>query len=174
VSAPIIARIDGAAFDALTDELGGLLADVVNDGASVGFLRPLAAATASAWWRSIGPGVRTGQTIVLVARVDGRLAGTVQLRLATMPNQAHRADVAKMLVHPNMRRRGMGTTLMSAIEREARQRARTLLVLDTETGSSAEGFYAALRWTRSGAIPRYARDADGTMRATTIFYKELT
>lgn len=173
MSAPVIARVDGEAFGALTDELGRLLADVVNDGASVGFLRPLSAATASAWWRSIGEGVRAGQTVVLVARVDGRLAGTAQLRLATMPNQAHRADVAKMLVHPSMRRRGMGTALMSAIESEARQRARTLLVLDTETGSDAEGFYVALGWTRSGAIPRYARNADGTIRATTIFYKEL-
>jgi len=174
VSAPIIARVEGGAFDAMADDLGALLADVVNAGASVGFLRPLSAAAASAWWRSIDDGVRAGHIIVLVARVDGRLAGTAQLRLAAMPNQAHRADVAKVLVRPSMRRRQLGGTLMSAIESEARQRARTLLVLDTESGSDAEKFYVALGWTRSGVIPRYAQDADGTMRATTIFYKELT
>jgi GNAT superfamily N-acetyltransferase len=173
VSAPVITRIEGAAYEAATAELGELLAEVVNAGASVGFLRPLSATTAAAWWRSIGDGVRAGHIIVLLARVDGRCAGTVQLRLAAMPNQTHRADVAKMLVHPAMRRRGMGAALMSAIEREARQRARMLLVLDTESGSEAERFYSALGWARAGLIPRYAKDADGAMQPTTIFYKEL-
>ena len=166
MSAPIIARVEGGAFDAMADDLGALLADVVNAGASVGFLRPQVV-------HVLTP-AHTHMKIVLVARVDGRLAGTAQLRLAAMPNQAHRADVAKVLVRPSMRRRELGGTLMSAIESEARQRARTLLVLDTESGSDAEKFYVALGWTRSGVIPRYAQDTDGTMRATTIFYKELT
>jgi GNAT superfamily N-acetyltransferase len=174
MSAPVISRIDGAEYEAATADLGELLADVVNAGASVGFLRPLSAVTAATWWRSIGEGVRAGHVIVLLARADGRCAGTVQLRLAAMPNQAHRADVAKMLVHPAMRRRGVGAALMSAIEHEARQRARMLLVLDTESGSEAERFYSALGWVRAGVIPRYAKDADGALRATTMFYKELS
>jgi GNAT superfamily N-acetyltransferase len=173
VSGPAITCLSPGAFAAATDDLGSLLADVVNAGASVGFLRPLAPRDAAAWWRSIADDVRAGHVIVLVARIDGRLAGTAQLRPARIPNQTHRADVAKVLVHPEMRRRGIGNGLMSAVEREARQRSRTLLVLDSETGSAGDGFYTALGWTRVGEIPGYAADTDGTLRSTTIFYKEL-
>jgi GNAT superfamily N-acetyltransferase len=129
---------------------------------------------AAAWWRSIAGDVRSGHVIVLVARIDDRLAGTVQLRPARMPNQTHRADVAKVLVHPALRRRGIGAALMSAVEHEARRRGRSLLVLDTETGSDGDSFYAALGWMRVGEVPGYALDADGIARPTTILYKELS
>ena len=173
MSGPEITCLSPAAFAAATDDLGSLLADVVNAGASVGFLRPLSRRDAAAWWRAIADDVRADRVIVLVARIDGRLGGTAQLRPSRMPNQTHRADVAKVLVHPEMRRRAIGSALMSEVEREALQRSRTLLILDTETGSGGEEFYTALGWTRVGEIPEYAADTDGTLRSTTIFYKEL-
>ncbi len=62
---------------------------------------------------------------------------------------------------------------MTAIEAIARQRGRTLLVLDTITASDAERLYARLGWTRSGEIPRYAAMPNGKLESTTVFFKEL-
>ena len=157
-----------------TPRLAEILVDAVASGASVGFVQPFAEADAEAWWRSLIPEVESGRVVIILASDrDGRVVGTAQLRLAQMPNQRHRADVAKVLVHREARRRGLGRMLMSAIETSARARGRTLLVLDTVTGSDADRMYERLGWTRAGAIPNYATMPDGTLAPTTFFYKEL-
>lgn len=58
--------------------------------------------------------------MVLLAEVDGRIVGTVQLVLATRPNALHRAEVAKLMVHPMAQRRGIGRRLIEEVERSAR------------------------------------------------------
>src|SRR5206468_635735 len=113
-------------------------------------------------------------TRVLVAAFDGDcVVGTVQVNLALPPNQPHRGDVAKLLVHRSTRRRGVARRLMEAVEAEARAEGRTLLVLDTVTGSEAERLYARLGWTRAGVIPRYALYPDGRPCDTTVFWKAI-
>jgi GNAT superfamily N-acetyltransferase len=111
---------------------------------------------------------------VVVVRWGARIVGTVQLDLAVPPNQQHRAKVAKLLVHPAARRRGVARALMTALEAIAQSEGRTLLTLDTVTGGSAEPLYLSLGYISAGVIPRYAR---GSLRpdleATTIMYKEL-
>jgi GNAT superfamily N-acetyltransferase len=174
MSGPVIAVLDADALDTATRELAELLAEVVEAGASIGFLRPLSVSDARAFWRSLAGDVRDERIVILAATVGGRIAGTVQLRVAPLPNARHRAEVAKLMVRPSLRRHGIGRVLMTAAESEARRRARTLLVLDTETESGAERFYEELGWTRVGEVPGYARNAGGDMRATTIFYKEVT
>jgi hypothetical protein len=63
---------------------------------------------------------------------------------------------------------------MRAVEDEARRIGRTLLILDTETGSTAERLYAKLGWTRFGEVPAYATRPDGRARnAVSFFYKAL-
>lgn len=100
--------------------------------------------------------------------------GTVQVDFATPPNQRNRADVAKLLVHPSVRRRGVARALMTALERIAQSEGRTLLTLDTVTGSSAEPLYQSLGYVTVGVIPRYARAAlTLDLESTTIMYKEL-
>jgi GNAT superfamily N-acetyltransferase len=174
VSGLQIARLDPAAFDRTIDELAALLLDAVDGGASVGFVRPFTLEAAAAWWRGLRADVAAGRLIVLAARADGRAVGTVQLRLAQLPNARHRAEVAKLLVHGTARRRGIGRALMAAIEEVARGEARTLLVLDTETGSDAERLYQSLGWTRAGVIPGYAVHSSDDTCPTTIFYKEVS
>jgi GNAT superfamily N-acetyltransferase len=88
-------------------------------------------------------------------------------------NQPHRADVAKMQVHRRARRRGLGEALMRAAEAAAREAGRTLLVLDTVTGSDAERLYARLGWQRCGVIPGYALWPRGGLCSTTVFYRVL-
>lgn len=150
------------------DDLTALLLDAIAGNASVGFPSNLAPADAWAWWSRAVPDVLLG------ARLDGRLVGTAQLQFSSFPNGRHRAEVAKVLVHSSARRRGVGRALMEALEAEAVAAGKSLLVLDTETGSPAEVMYEALGWVAVGSIPGFARRADGELRPTTFYYKRLS
>ncbi|WP_175411437.1 GNAT family N-acetyltransferase [Streptomyces sp. TRM64462] len=155
-------------------ELGALLQDAVHGGASVGFLAPLSGGDAAAWWRSVAREAEEGVRSVWAARDgDGALLGVVTLVRATHPNQRHRGDISKLLVHTAARGRGLGRRLLSAAEAGAVDLGLTLLVLDTETGSAAEGLYRSAGWTRAGVIPGYAAGPDGVPMPTTYYYKAL-
>jgi GNAT superfamily N-acetyltransferase len=155
------------------DDIEGLallLLDATAAGASVGFLDGTTLESAKEWWR----GSVASAAVVLVARDDEGIAGTVQLRPASMPNQRHRADVAKLLVHRRARRQGLGAMLMQEIERRARSAGFTLLTLDTKRGDAAESLYRGAGWTEVGVVPGYALNPDGSMCDTVIFYKDLS
>ncbi len=162
-----------SSLDGMTDGLADLLADAVEGGASVGFVAPFASGEAASWWRSISDDVKHGRVILLAAREGDRIVGTVQLRLAPLPNARHRAEVAKLLVHRDARRRGIARRLLAALEDVARSEGRTLLVLDTISGSEADHLYRSLGWTAAGSVPHYAAMPDGTLAPTTYFYREL-
>jgi ribosomal protein S18 acetylase RimI-like enzyme len=169
-----IIRLDGPTFDAAIPDLALILADAVAGGASVGFLTPFTPEDAATWWQSIERDVVRGDVLVVAARLERRVVGTAQLRLAKLPNARHRAEVAKVLVHRSARRRGIATALMLEIERIARAEDRTLLVLDTIADSEAVHLYTKLGWTRVADIPDYAGLPTGELRPTTIFYRRLT
>jgi GNAT superfamily N-acetyltransferase len=169
-----ISRLEGPSYAAAIKDLGMILADAVAGGASVGFLLPFSPDDAATWWRSLEGDVARGTVLVIAARLDGRVVGTAQLRLAQLPNARHRAEVAKVLVMRSARRKGIATALMREIERIALAEGRTLLVLDTIAESEAEPLYAKLGWTRAAEIPRYAGMPDGELRPTVIFYRDLS
>ena len=154
--------------------LADVLIDCVEGGASVSFLSPPSRGKAEAFWRGVGASASRGERVVLAA-IDaaGRLVGTVQVVWAQPENQPHRGEIAKMLVHREARRRGVGAALLDAAERCALQAGRTLLVLDTVTGGDGEQLYARQGWQRCGVIPGYALWPDGTACATTVFFKSL-
>jgi GNAT superfamily N-acetyltransferase len=168
-----ILRLDGPTFDSAIPDLAVILADAVAAGASVGFLLPFSPEDAATWWQSIERDVVRGDVVVIAARLQRRVVGTAQLRLAQWPNAQHRAEVAKVLVHRSARRHGVATALMREIERIALAEGRTLLVLDTIAGSDAERLYQRLGWTRAAEIPGYAGMPDGELRPTVIFYRRL-
>jgi hypothetical protein len=157
------------------DMLADVLHSVVHMGAGVSFVVPFSMAAARAFWTdTVLPGVRAGTRRVLVARLEDRIVGTVQLELAMPPNQRQRAEVMKLLVHPDVRRRGAARQLMIALEAIARAERRTLLTLDTWTGGHAEALYQSLGYVTVGVIPRYARGSTTPdLEPTTIMYKEL-
>jgi len=159
--------------DVLVPELIKLLQDSVASGASIGFLPPLAHEEARDYWAGAIAELGCGARRLLVARQDGALVGAVQLALAEKPNARHRAEVQKLMVHTRARRQGIGQTLMSAADDAARAAGCTLLVLDTRAGDPSEQLYLKHGYTRAGAIPQYARSANGELHATAIFYRIL-
>ncbi|MEO8372914.1 MAG: GNAT family N-acetyltransferase [Candidatus Solibacter sp.] len=164
-----------AADDGVVEMLADVLHAVVHDGASVGFILPFPIAEARAYWRRrVLPDVQDRKRRLLLAWDGAEVVGTVHLNLDTMPNQAHRAEVSKLLVHPKARRRGIARALMTELEALARTERRTLLTLDTRTGDSAEPLYLSMGYTLVGAIPRFAHAPDSpALDATSIMYKEL-
>jgi len=154
--------------------LAELLVDAVDSGAAVSFLAPLTVERAEAWWRRT-IGASDARAVFLVARDARGIVGSVQLHPAWAPNQPHRAEVVKLLVHRRSRRAGVGTRLMQAIEDAARSAGFTLLSLDAKRGAAAEQLYRQFGWSHAGTIPRFAFDPDGrTLHDAVIFYKELS
>jgi GNAT superfamily N-acetyltransferase len=155
------------------EELADVLIDCVAGGASVSFMHPLSRERAKAFWRRVGQSVASGERALLVAEDAHGICGTVQLVLDQPENQPHRADLAKMLVHRRARRQGLGAALMRAAEDTARACGKTLLVLDTVTGSDAARVYERLGWVRVGDIPGYALLPRGGLCSTTVYFREL-
>ncbi|MBZ7923997.1 GNAT family N-acetyltransferase [Ensifer adhaerens] len=153
--------------------LAEVLSDCVEGGASVGFMQPYPPESALAYWRGVVEAVAANETLLMVAEEADRILGTVQVGVAQMPNQPHRGDLKKLLVHRAARGKGLARRLMEAVEREAASRGKTLLVLDTATGSDAEAIYPRLGWERVGVIPDYAMWPEGGLCATTFFYKRI-
>lgn len=153
--------------------LAEVLADCVAGGASVNFMSPFSVDDAAAFFEKLLPEIERGDRILLAAFSDSGLVGTVQIITATPPNQPHRGDVAKLLVHRAARRQGIAERLMTAVEQHAHAAGKTLLVLDTVTGDNAERLYARLGWNRVGVIPNYALYPDGRPCSTTVFYKQI-
>jgi GNAT superfamily N-acetyltransferase len=167
-----ITALDASGIEAAADQLADVLLDCIHGGASVSFMRSLSRQEAVSYFQNVARSVADGHTVLLAAIRKRRVVGTVQLGLDMPPNQPHRADVKKLLVHRSARQTGIGAALMAAIEIEAIRSGRTLLVLDTASGE-ADRLYTRAGWVRAGVIPDYALLPDGAFCDTTIFWKKL-
>lgn len=159
-------QLSGEQLDALAEVLHAC----VHGGASVGFMLPFSLDDARTYWRNLAPALARGERVLLAAETEGRLCGTVQLALAQPANQPHRADLAKLLVHPQARGRGVGARLVQAAETAARNAGKTLLVLDTAS-PEAERLYTRAGWVRCGRVPGYALLPHGGLCDTHFFYR---
>lgn len=170
-----IERLDADGLVRELVSLSDVLHACVGAGASVNFVLPFSMNEAAAFWlQKVHPALRSGGRRLLVARLGERIAGTVQLDLDLPPNQAHRAEVSKLLVHPSARRRGVARALMVALEGQARDAGRSLLTLDTRTGDHAEPLYLSLGYTVAGTIPGFCRATESErLDSTTYMYKAL-
>lgn len=169
----IIRALDGAEARAAVPALAGILMDCVAGGASVSFMAGLAPTEAEAFWHGVAADVAGGGRALLVAQDEGRLLGTVQVILAMPPNQPHRGEIAKMLVHRDGRRRGLGAALMGAAEDAARAAGKRLLTLDTVTDGDGHRLYRRLGWQVAGTVPDYALWPDGGLCPTTFMWKHI-
>ncbi len=155
------------------DRLAVLLQDAVASGAGVSFMMPLSMADARAFWQGLAPSVAAGQTLVFVVEHEGEIAGCVLMQKSWAPNQPHRCDVAKLLVHRDYRRMKFGTALMRALETEARRQGLKLITFDAVAHGPVEKFYRGLGFTCIGVIPGYAYSGNNQLDDTAIFYKKL-
>jgi GNAT superfamily N-acetyltransferase len=166
-------RLHGAELRDSIDGLAAVLADCVAGGASVSYMAPFTHDDAVAVFEEFVNDAENGNRIIVAAFAGDELVGTAQVLLSVPPNQPHRADIAKVLVHRAARKRGIGRLLMEQAEHEARAAGKSLLVLDTVTGGDAERLYERLGWNRVGVIPGYALFPDGRLCDTTVFWKTI-
>ena len=137
------------------------------------FMLPFTQGDGERFFHSVAESAERGERVVIAAHEYGRLVGTVQVLLAMPPNQPHRAEIAKLLVEPASRGRGVGQMLMEHAERETLERGRNLLVLDTALGGAGERLYRRMGYQEVGRIPDYALYPDGKLCDTVVFYKKL-
>ncbi|WP_150525543.1 GNAT family N-acetyltransferase [Roseibium sediminis] len=169
-----IEKVAASGFLALVPRLAEILKACVEGGAGVGFVLPVALDRLTAFWAGQHEALKAGTAHLLVARLDGEIVGTVMVCHAPQDNGQHRAEVAKLLVHPDARRRGIARRLLVTVDSLARSHGKTLLVLDTVTGDTAEGLYPQVGYERVGVIPDYALSPEGVPNPTTVFYKRLS
>ena len=155
------------------DALAGVLHDCVAGGASVSYMAPFSHEEAREAFEAWAAEVEQGRRLIVAAFDNGDLVGSVQVILALPPNQPHRGEIAKLLVHRSARRRGIAERLMECAEAEARAEGKTLLVLDAVTEGDAARLYARMGWTEVGVIPGYALYPDGRPCDTTYFWKAI-
>ena len=163
----------GQGNEGVVRELADVLLDAVASNAGISFMADLTREQAEAWWRKTLSTDASPRTVILVARDQQGVVGTVQIQPAWAPNQPHRGDVAKMMVHRRARGRGIARALMKELEHFAQQEKYTLLLLDTVKDGAAEKLYASMGWTRVGEVPNFALNPDGSSAATVFYYKEI-
>lgn len=171
IGAPV--ELSPADIEQRCAELVELLADAIDSGASVNYVLPYRREDLQRYWGRIAAEVRGGERTVFAVVDRDHIVGSVQLVRCAKPNQPHRADVEKLLVHRACRGRGTAAALMAALERRARADGRWLLTLDTRSGSTADALYPRWGWQPVGRISDYALDPDGTPAACTFYWKRL-
>lgn len=156
-----------SSIDENIQELAELLKQVVDEGASIGFLPPMNKEDAIAYWENL----LQPDVIVFVAKIHNKIAGSVQLHISSKQNGTHRAEIGKLMTHPHFRRNGVGRLLMQKAEERAKQENRSLLLLDTREGDPSNKLYTSLDFVECGKIPKYARSANGELHTTVLYYK---
>ncbi|WP_433750368.1 GNAT family N-acetyltransferase [Falsibacillus pallidus] len=161
--------VELTAIQEVKADLAILLKDVVDNGASIGFLPLLPLREAEEYWEN----ALIPEVLLFIAKIDGELAGTNQVYLEQKPNGIHRAEIRKLMVHPDFRRKGIARNLMEAAEAAVKRENRSLIVLDTREGDPSNGLYVSMQYCRAGRIPGFALSPDGKKDATILYYKEL-
>lgn len=170
-----ISTITKKDLDACLDDLADVLHATVLAGGSVNFILPFSITDSRHFWQhKMFPIIRSGGRLLLIAETHGRIVGTGQLLLDMPPNQVHRCEISKLLVHPEFRKRGIARRLMTDLESHATRLGRSLITLDTRTGDAAEPLYLSLGYKIAGTIPNFCRATDcDRMDATTYMYKDI-
>lgn len=168
-----VRRVSAVELEQLLPALVDLLWDAVDAGGALGFLPPLADDEGRGYWRSLLPELERGSRILLAAFVGERMVGSVQLALSPWRSSPYRAEVHKLFVATSLKGRGIGKTLLEAVHEEARQRGRSLLILNARRGDPAERFYRRHGYREAGVIPGYSLGPAGERYDNLIMYREV-
>lgn len=167
-------------------QLCQILQSCVNEGSSIGFLGPLSMKDSEVYWTQVSELIEKGNLHLFALTSESHIndapsslpesltvLGTVQLVTIPKVTHLHRAEVIKLLVSPSARRLGIARKLMTHVEDFARGTGRSMLTLDTATGSPAVEMYRKLGWEEWGTCKNYASWPDGSRCDATFFRKEL-
>lgn len=159
---------------AMLDQFVTMLKLTVDNGASIGWLPPISEDDATVYWHTVAEQFEAGNKILIVAQQDEHIVGAVQLGLESRENGNHRAEVQKLMVHPDYRRQGIARQLMAEIDPAAKSANRSLLVLDVRKSDPAETLYQKMGYIHVGNIPAYARSTETQFDDTAYYYKPLS
>ncbi|MCB5164549.1 GNAT family N-acetyltransferase [Streptomyces bambusae] len=110
-------------------------------------------------------GLDPGHERMLIATVEGTLAGWLVVRRDRHPLVAHCGVVNHVQTHPRFRGRGIGAALMHRVRDVARdEMGLERLRLSARGGLGLEDFYRKLGWVEIGRWPGVLRVAPGDDR----------
>lgn len=169
-----IAPVSPTELEQVLPALVAILRDTVNGGVPLGFMPPLEQGEAERYWRSLRPELESGSRLLLAAYLGGQIVGSGQIVLSSWPNARHRAELQKLFVSSSLRGQGVGKLLLASLHHTARQRGRSLLLLNTRRGEPAEDFYKGLGYKEVGIVPGYTVGPAGERYDTVALYQELS
>jgi GNAT superfamily N-acetyltransferase len=168
-----IVELSAGEVRAAADELGRLLLDAHEAGMALGLAGPLTAQHAHEVWVETASKLDPLHRVLLVARDDGAVVGTVQIVRAEAENGRHRAEIQRLAVRTDRRGSGVGRALLEAAVERSRELGLRLLWLTTHEDTGSDRFYEAVGWTRLGSMPLYSARPDGTLTDAALYYLTL-
>ena len=153
-------------------ELCEAASGAIEDGAGFGWVRAPAPDVFERYWRGV---VMVPERTLFIARLDGVVAGSVQLVSAPRQKEAWAFGclVDTHFVAPWARGHGLAKALLEAAEGEARTKKFDVINLSVrETQDAAIKLYESLGFRRWGTHPKYAK-VEGKTIAGHYYCKDL-
>ena len=171
----VVRRLDASEARAELDALADVLHDCVANGASIGFMHAVHPRGAVGVLRGRRPRDRRRHAHP-ARRLRRRRRSSGRCRSSTPGSRTSRTAPTSRSCSCTAARaaRASAGQLMEAAEREAAADGKTLLVLDTVTGSAAYRLVPAARLGRGRGDPRLRAVPRRRPCATTVFYKRVT
>jgi ribosomal protein S18 acetylase RimI-like enzyme len=154
------------------DDLCEATESAIQEGGGFGWLKVPARQVLENYWKGV---LLVPERRLVVGRLDGVIAGSVQLTRAPRNNEAQAlaGTLTSAFVAPWARRRGIGRGIVQEIERIAREIGLIVLNLDLrDTQRAAIGLYESLGYRRWGTHPCYAL-VDGRIVPGHYYYKRI-
>jgi len=152
--------------------LVNLLKDSVANNYSVGFMQDSTEADFEKFWLDEIE-MCDSENGIFLAFTGDQVLGSVIVTRELRANGRHRAQFRKLLVHSNAQKMGIGTALEKLATNYAKDIGLKLLYLDSATSYLIDGVYEKWGWKKSGEIPNFAKNPDGSLVSTWFFYKLL-
>lgn len=116
----------------------------------------------------------TPDTLMIVAEVEGRVAGNCQIRFMTKAKERHRAGIGIALLQDYWGQ-GIGTAMFRMMEQVARNRGgiRQMELEFVEGNTRARGLYEKMGFRIVSMHPNALRQADGSFVHSYLMIKEL-
>ncbi len=154
------------------DDLCEATESAILEGGGFGWLKAPPRQVLENYWKGV---LLVPERRLVVGRLDGVVAGSVQLSRAPRNNeaQAFGGTITALFVAPWARGRGIGRGILIEIEGLARELGLAVLNLDLrDTQRAAIGLYESLGYQRWGIHPSYAQ-VEGRVVPGHYYYKRI-